>query len=185
MLLSKATPFSHNRGLGETDSNFVRSYLFMWENTILRSNCFLQKEPRTQKIEWKSNSCVSNSDYPSLCLFQLVSNMFVTWVGFQSLNHSLICFFFIFSLSLFLCGLALTEFPDAGLEDERCPLVSGCDRTGGKCVCDSRRSCLASFTYPDKEACGRAAKAGKRGHPGGWVGPIPVASVWLCAAKCV
>lgn len=59
---------------------------------------------------------------------------------------------------------ALPEFPDAGLEDERCPLVSGCDRTGGKCVCDSRRSCLASFTYPDKEACGRAAKAEGRRH---------------------
>lgn len=31
-------------------------------------------------------------------------------------------------------------------------------------MCDSRRSCLASFTYPDKEACGRAAKAEGRRH---------------------
>ncbi|XP_031435957.1 cysteine-rich motor neuron 1 protein-like isoform X1 [Clupea harengus] len=59
---------------------------------------------------------------------------------------------------------ALLEFPDAGLEDELCPLVSGCDRTGGKCICDSRHSCLASFSYPDKEACARVAKSEGRRH---------------------
>uniref|UniRef100_A0AAY4CKR8 Cysteine-rich motor neuron 1 protein n=1 Tax=Denticeps clupeoides TaxID=299321 RepID=A0AAY4CKR8_9TELE len=57
-----------------------------------------------------------------------------------------------------------TDYPDAGMEDERCPLISGCDRTGGQCVCDSRHTCLATFSYPNKEACIKAAKSGEMGH---------------------
>uniref|UniRef100_A0A674N1G4 Cysteine-rich motor neuron 1 protein n=1 Tax=Takifugu rubripes TaxID=31033 RepID=A0A674N1G4_TAKRU len=47
----------------------------------------------------------------------------------------------------------LPDHPEAGLEDERCPLVTGCDRAGGQCVCDARHSCLGSFAYPDRESC--------------------------------
>ncbi|XP_030641382.1 cysteine-rich motor neuron 1 protein [Chanos chanos] len=59
---------------------------------------------------------------------------------------------------------ALPDAPDAGVEDERCPLVSGCDRVGGRCVCDSRRSCIARFAHPDRDTCARAAKAESRRH---------------------
>ncbi|XP_028823558.1 cysteine-rich motor neuron 1 protein isoform X2 [Denticeps clupeoides] len=59
---------------------------------------------------------------------------------------------------------ALPDYPDAGMEDERCPLISGCDRTGGQCVCDSRHTCLATFSYPNKEACIKAAKSEGRRH---------------------
>uniref|UniRef100_A0A3Q1HBS7 Cysteine-rich motor neuron 1 protein n=1 Tax=Anabas testudineus TaxID=64144 RepID=A0A3Q1HBS7_ANATE len=45
------------------------------------------------------------------------------------------------------------------LEDERCPLMAGCDRAGGLCVCDARHSCLGSFTYPDQETCMKASKS--------------------------
>ncbi|CAI5696847.1 unnamed protein product [Oreochromis niloticus] len=53
----------------------------------------------------------------------------------------------------------LPDYPDAGLEDERCPLMTGCDRAGGQCVCDARHSCLGSFTYPDQETCMKASKS--------------------------
>uniref|UniRef100_A0AAX7STY7 Cysteine rich transmembrane BMP regulator 1 (Chordin like) n=1 Tax=Astatotilapia calliptera TaxID=8154 RepID=A0AAX7STY7_ASTCA len=53
----------------------------------------------------------------------------------------------------------LPDNPDAGLEDERCPLMTGCDRAGGQCVCDARHSCLGSFTYPDQETCMKASKS--------------------------
>uniref|UniRef100_A0A667Z0K8 Uncharacterized protein n=1 Tax=Myripristis murdjan TaxID=586833 RepID=A0A667Z0K8_9TELE len=53
----------------------------------------------------------------------------------------------------------LPDHPEAGLEDERCPLMTGCDRAGGQCVCDARHSCLGSFTYPDQESCMKASKA--------------------------
>uniref|UniRef100_A0A3Q2VQU4 Cysteine rich transmembrane BMP regulator 1 n=1 Tax=Haplochromis burtoni TaxID=8153 RepID=A0A3Q2VQU4_HAPBU len=53
----------------------------------------------------------------------------------------------------------LPDYPDAGLEDEHCPLMTGCDRAGGQCVCDARHSCLGSFTYPDQETCMKASKS--------------------------
>lgn len=58
----------------------------------------------------------------------------------------------------------LAEYPHAGAEDERCALVSGCERTGGRCVCHSKHSCLPSFTYPSREACIRANRAEMRLH---------------------
>uniref|UniRef100_A0A3Q3JSK3 Cysteine rich transmembrane BMP regulator 1 (Chordin like) n=1 Tax=Monopterus albus TaxID=43700 RepID=A0A3Q3JSK3_MONAL len=50
---------------------------------------------------------------------------------------------------------------ETGLEDKRCPLITGCDMTGGQCVCDARHSCLGLFTYPDREACMKASKSGE------------------------
>ncbi|XP_006786078.1 cysteine-rich motor neuron 1 protein-like isoform X1 [Neolamprologus brichardi] len=58
----------------------------------------------------------------------------------------------------------LPDYPDAGLEDERCPLMTGCDRARGQCVCDARHSCLGSFTYPDQETCMKASKSDGRRH---------------------
>ncbi|XP_074517766.1 cysteine-rich motor neuron 1 protein isoform X2 [Sebastes fasciatus] len=58
----------------------------------------------------------------------------------------------------------LPEHPEAGLVDERCPLMTGCDRAGGQCVCDARHSCLGSFTYPDQETCMKASKSEGRRH---------------------
>lgn len=55
----------------------------------------------------------------------------------------------------------LPDRPEAGVEDERCPLTTGCDRAGGQCVCDARHSCLGSFSYPDLEACTKASKSGE------------------------
>lgn len=65
-----------------------------------------------------------------------------------------------FLLSL-LSAAALPDNPEAGLEDERCPLMTGCDRAGGQCVCDARHSCLGSFAYPDQESCIKASKSGE------------------------
>lgn len=59
----------------------------------------------------------------------------------------------------------LPEHPEAGLEDERCPLMTGCDKAGGQCVCDARHSCLGSFTYPDQETCMKASKSGEPSPP--------------------
>ncbi|KAI3367822.1 hypothetical protein L3Q82_026652 [Scortum barcoo] len=59
---------------------------------------------------------------------------------------------------------SLPDHPEAGLEDERCPLMTGCDRAGGQCVCDARHSCLGSFTYPDQETCMKASKSEGRRH---------------------
>lgn len=58
----------------------------------------------------------------------------------------------------------LPENPEAGLEDERCPLLIGCDRAGAQCVCDARHSCLGSFSYPDRETCMKASKTEGRRH---------------------
>ncbi|KAM6961284.1 LOW QUALITY PROTEIN: cysteine-rich motor neuron 1 protein [Aplochiton taeniatus] len=58
----------------------------------------------------------------------------------------------------------LPEHPEAGLEDPRCPLLTGCDRAGAQCVCDARHSCLGSFAYPDRESCMRASKTEGRRH---------------------
>ncbi|XP_047466539.1 cysteine-rich motor neuron 1 protein isoform X3 [Mugil cephalus] len=52
----------------------------------------------------------------------------------------------------------LPDHPDAGLVDERCPLMTGCDRAGGQCVCDARHSCLGTFAFPDQESCMKASK---------------------------
>lgn len=65
------------------------------------------------------------------------------------------------SLSCPLSTAALPDHPEAGLEDERCPLMTGCDRAGGQCVCDARHSCLGSFAYPDQETCMKTSKSGK------------------------
>ncbi|XP_014837811.1 PREDICTED: cysteine-rich motor neuron 1 protein isoform X1 [Poecilia mexicana] len=62
-----------------------------------------------------------------------------------------------------VCKL-LPEHPDAGLEDERCPLITGCDKAGAECVCDARYSCLGTFTYPDQETCMKASKSEGRRH---------------------
>lgn len=59
-----------------------------------------------------------------------------------------------------LSPTVLPDHPEAGLEDKRCPLITGCDRAGGQCVCDARHSCLGSFTYPDQETCMKASKSG-------------------------
>ncbi|CAB1434145.1 unnamed protein product [Pleuronectes platessa] len=58
----------------------------------------------------------------------------------------------------------LPDHPEAGLEDDRCPLMTGCDRAGGQCVCDARHSCLGSFTYPDQETCMKTSKSEGRRH---------------------
>ncbi|KAM6968422.1 cysteine-rich motor neuron 1 protein isoform 2-T3 [Tautogolabrus adspersus] len=58
----------------------------------------------------------------------------------------------------------LPDHPEAGLEDARCPLMTGCDRAGGQCVCDARHSCLGSFTYPDQDTCMKASKSEGRRH---------------------
>uniref|UniRef100_A0A1A7Y0S3 Cysteine rich transmembrane BMP regulator 1 (Chordin like) n=1 Tax=Iconisemion striatum TaxID=60296 RepID=A0A1A7Y0S3_9TELE len=56
------------------------------------------------------------------------------------------------------------DHPDAGLVDERCPLVTGCDRAGSQCVCDARHSCLGSFAYSDQETCLKGSKSDGRRH---------------------
>ncbi|XP_060919599.1 cysteine-rich motor neuron 1 protein isoform X3 [Labrus mixtus] len=58
----------------------------------------------------------------------------------------------------------LPDHPEAGLEDARCPLMTGCNRAGGPCVCDARHSCLGSFTYPDQDTCMKASKSEGRRH---------------------
>ncbi|XP_065822660.1 cysteine-rich motor neuron 1 protein isoform X2 [Labrus bergylta] len=58
----------------------------------------------------------------------------------------------------------LPDHPEAGLEDARCPLMTGCNRAGGSCVCDARHSCLGSFTYPDQDTCMKASKSEGRRH---------------------
>lgn len=64
-------------------------------------------------------------------------------------------------ISRLLLSTVLPDNPEAGLEDERCPLQTGCDRAGAMCVCDARHSCLGSFSYPDMESCMRASKTGE------------------------
>lgn len=66
------------------------------------------------------------------------------------------------SFSRLCCSSVLPDHPEAGLEDQRCPLLTGCDRAGGQCLCDARHSCLGSFAYPDRESC---MKSGKSGEP--------------------
>ncbi|CAL8272316.1 unnamed protein product [Merluccius merluccius] len=58
----------------------------------------------------------------------------------------------------------LPDHLEAGLVDERCPLMTGCDRAGAECVCDARHSCLGSFSFPDQESCMKASKTEGRRH---------------------
>ncbi|KAF5900104.1 cysteine-rich motor neuron 1 protein isoform X2, partial [Clarias magur] len=53
---------------------------------------------------------------------------------------------------------------DAGVEDEQCPLSSGCNLVSGECVCESKRSCLISFTFPNLEACAEGRKTEATRH---------------------
>ncbi|XP_023658128.1 cysteine-rich motor neuron 1 protein-like isoform X2 [Paramormyrops kingsleyae] len=59
------------------------------------------------------------------------------------------------SVDLPIVGICkeLPDRPEAGLEDERCPLQTGCNTMGGQCSCDSQRTCINTFTYPNMEAC--------------------------------
>ncbi|XP_028294132.1 cysteine-rich motor neuron 1 protein isoform X2 [Gouania willdenowi] len=89
----------------------------------------------------------------------------------------------------------LPDNPEAGLVDERCPLVTGCDRAGGQCVCDARHTCLDSFTYADQETCMKVTKSdGKASehrekHREKYVGPSNPACMFsgcnLTAEGCV
>ncbi|XP_067223297.1 cysteine-rich motor neuron 1 protein-like [Chanodichthys erythropterus] len=80
---------------------------------------------------------------------------------------------------------------DTDMEDERCPLVSGCDRVDGRCVCESKRSCIRTYSYPDRDACVHAGKTGSRRHEHRhkFVGPVNPACVFsgcnLTADGCV
>nr|XP_061824703.1 cysteine-rich motor neuron 1 protein-like [Nerophis lumbriciformis] len=67
----------------------------------------------------------------------------------------------------------LPDNPEAGLEDERCPLMTGCERADDQCVCDARHTCLGFFTYPDQEACMKAHSEGRNHerHKQKYVGP--------------
>ncbi|KAJ7989085.1 hypothetical protein DPEC_G00315880 [Dallia pectoralis] len=89
----------------------------------------------------------------------------------------------------------LPDSPEAGLEDERCPLQAGCDRAGAMCVCDARHTCLGSFSYPDMESCMRTSRTEVRRpenqdrHRERFVGPSNPACVFsgcnLTAHGCV
>ncbi|XP_053488962.1 cysteine-rich motor neuron 1 protein-like [Ictalurus furcatus] len=54
--------------------------------------------------------------------------------------------------------------PDTGVEDKQCPLSSGCNLVSGECVCESKHSCLISFSYSNPEACAQAMKTEARRH---------------------
>ncbi|XP_042599024.1 cysteine-rich motor neuron 1 protein-like [Cyprinus carpio] len=86
---------------------------------------------------------------------------------------------------------AVPDETDAGEEDERCPLVSGCERVDGQCVCGSKHSCIRTYSFPDRDACVRAGKTGSRRHTHRhrFVGPVNPACVFsgcnLTADGCV
>ncbi|KAK2879228.1 hypothetical protein Q8A67_020019 [Cirrhinus molitorella] len=75
---------------------------------------------------------------------------------------------------------AVPDATDADEEDERCPLVSGCERVDGHCVCESRHSCIRTYSYPDRDACVHAGKTGSRRHDHRhkFVGPVNPACVF-------
>ncbi|MGH0165641.1 UNVERIFIED_CONTAM: hypothetical protein FKN15_056695 [Acipenser sinensis] len=50
----------------------------------------------------------------------------------------------------------LPSNPNAGVEDEDCPVMSGCNRKAGLCSCDTRRTCIYAFSYTNLESCIRA-----------------------------
>ncbi|XP_060789927.1 cysteine-rich motor neuron 1 protein-like isoform X3 [Neoarius graeffei] len=58
----------------------------------------------------------------------------------------------------------VSDIPDTGMEDERCPLSSGCNLVSGECVCESKHSCLISFSYPNPEACAKSKEMEARRH---------------------
>uniref|UniRef100_A0A9J8BIA6 Cysteine-rich motor neuron 1 protein n=1 Tax=Cyprinus carpio carpio TaxID=630221 RepID=A0A9J8BIA6_CYPCA len=86
---------------------------------------------------------------------------------------------------------AVPDVTDAGEEDERCPLVSGCERVDGLCVCESKHSCIRTYSFPDRDACVHAGKTGPRRHTHRhkFVGPVNPACVFsgcnLTADGCV
>lgn len=102
-------------------------------------------------------------------------------------------------------GTGPVRIPDAGVckvvpdgtdadgEDARCPLLSGCDRVDGECVCDSTHSCVRNFSYPNRDACVYAGRTGshrhERRHKEKFVGPVNGACVFsgcnLTAHGCV
>ncbi|XP_015206403.1 cysteine-rich motor neuron 1 protein-like isoform X1 [Lepisosteus oculatus] len=51
----------------------------------------------------------------------------------------------------------LPEHLQHGAEDKKCPEQSGCNRTGGQCTCETLRTCVSVFEYPDMESCLRAS----------------------------
>ncbi|XP_016144903.1 cysteine-rich motor neuron 1 protein-like [Sinocyclocheilus grahami] len=79
--------------------------------------------------------------------------------------------------------------PDATDADERCPLVSGCERVDGQCVCGAKHSCIRTYSYPDRDACVHAGKTGSLRHRHRFVGPVNPACVFsgcnLTADGCV
>lgn len=89
---------------------------------------------------------------PSVCLFPVKMD--------KPVQVTSLCSFPTLMFSA-LSSTVLPDHPEAGLEDERCPLMTGCDRAGGQCVCDARHSCLGSFNYPDQETCMKASKSGE------------------------
>ncbi|KAK1158895.1 cysteine-rich motor neuron 1 protein-like [Acipenser oxyrinchus oxyrinchus] len=50
----------------------------------------------------------------------------------------------------------LPSNPNAGVEDEDCPEMSGCNRKAGLCSCDTRHTCIYAFSYSNLESCIRA-----------------------------
>ncbi|KPP64994.1 hypothetical protein Z043_116616 [Scleropages formosus] len=56
--------------------------------------------------------------------------------------------------------------PRAGVEDQHCPLQMGCNRIGGQCFCETRHTCISTFTYPNMEACVRDSRTENRHR--GW-----------------
>ncbi|XP_016111458.1 cysteine-rich motor neuron 1 protein-like [Sinocyclocheilus grahami] len=79
--------------------------------------------------------------------------------------------------------------PDATDADERCPLVSGCESVDGECVCESKHSCIQTYSFPDRDACVHAGKTGSLRHRHRFVGPVNPACVFsgcnLTADGCV
>lgn len=68
-------------------------------------------------------------------------------------------------MSKIICGdvfsSGISGTPDTGVEDKQCPLSSGCNLVSGECVCESKHSCLISFSYSNPEACAQAMKTGE------------------------
>lgn len=116
------------------------------------------------KKENRLGSCVAQRGGGSLgCWLYQCNVLLKSWLWALCLAYTFVQFFIPIKNCLFvslLSSTVLPDHPDAGLEDERCPLLTGCDRAGGQCVCDTRRSCLGSFTYPNQETCLKASKSG-------------------------
>ncbi|XP_016329661.1 cysteine-rich motor neuron 1 protein-like isoform X2 [Sinocyclocheilus anshuiensis] len=81
--------------------------------------------------------------------------------------------------------------PDATDADEHCPLVSGCESVDGECVCESKHSCIQTYSFPNRDACVHAGKTGslRHEHRHRLVGPVNPACVFsgcnLTADGCV